>query len=259
MSVSASGERDSYKSVTICTKDLIYGKYRLEQPFYARGMRVESAFFCNVLKNIPVESYFMLYIYDDAITPAFSSYQINIAAGNYSFDQLVSAIQSRLDALVGAGLISITVNPNTLKVTFTYNGFKLIRVGTAEYSTLIPNISHMLGFTKDQTRSVVLTGDRMVNFAPRNLVHVYSRNIGSKLSDNFHSSYKNDRNILASLHVTEPFGAWISTLFPAPAFMSFDGVGSRVLIDTIDLSFKDEYLEYINFEGFPAYCELSFI
>ena len=259
MSVTASGERDSYKSVTICTRDLVHGQFRLEQPFYARAMRVESAFFCNVLKNIPVDSYFMLYVYDDAITPSFSSYQINISAGNYTFDQLVAEIQNRLDTLVGAGLISITVNPNTLKVRFTYNGFKLLRIGVAEYSPSIPNISWMLGFTLDQARSVVQTGDKMVNFAPHNLIHVYSRNIGSKLSDNFHSSYVNDRNILASLHVTEPFGSWISILFPAPSFMSFDGVGSRVLVDTIDISFKDEYLQDVDFESFPAFVELSFI
>lgn len=255
-------EKDQYKSLTICSKDLDNGVYRLATPILARGVRVESAFFCNILKNVPADGYILLYVYDDMVTSGFSSYQINVPKGNYSANDFLTQVQSQIDSYLGAGKVTVSLNTTTLRVTFTYihnSPQKYIRVGVGSYSSILPNMIHMLGFTKDMTRSTSVTSDKMINFSPRNLLHVYSRYLGSRLSDNYHSSYPNDRNIMASLHVTEAFGSWVSTLFPAPSFMSMDASGSRQLLDTIDLSIVDEYLQPVDFDNFPFYVELAFI
>lgn len=252
-------ERDQYKSLTICSKDIENGYYRLATPILARGVRVESAFFCNVLENVPQDGYILLYVYDTFATEAFSSYQLNVLKGNYTASEFLAMLQTQIDGFLGAGVVNVTLNVNTLRVRFTHTGGKFLRIGVGSFSAIIPNMVHMLGFTKDMVRGTQITGDSKINFAPRNLIHVYSQRLGSRLSDNYHSSYPNDRNILASLHVTEPYGSWISTIFHSASYMSMDANGTRQLIDSIDISLVDEYLQQVDFGNFPFYIELAFI
>jgi len=153
----------------------------------------------------------------------------------------------------------LSIDTKSLKVTITHSGGKYLTTGVDQWSSSEPNLAHMLGFTKPMSPTQTLTSDQMINFSPRNLVHIYSQRLGAKLGDNWHSSYPNDRNIMQSLHVVEPFGSWMSSMFHSASYMTFDSSGSRQLIDMVDLSFRDEFLQEIDFKNHPFYIDLSFI
>jgi len=98
MSLGVAETLDTCKSLTICSKDLINGVYYLPVPIYAKGVRVESAFFCNVLQNVPYDSAMLFAVRDTPEDALPIVYNVPIPAGNYSAYEFVAHIQAELDS-----------------------------------------------------------------------------------------------------------------------------------------------------------------
>lgn len=241
-----------YKSLTICSKDLVNGFYHLPQPIYAHGMKVVSAFLCNSVPNVAENDNYLFLRHMQGQTPI--TLKIYVPAGNYTASQLIGALKTALNSSgFGSAQWDVALDPLSNKVTISHPSWSW------NFETVDLQLNRIFGFTKSVDPATSHTGNQLPNFSPLNLLHVYSNRLGTSLSDNFHTSYPHNNGIIASIHVTVPFGSFQSVYFSHNQFQEFDSRHAKHLIDNIDVSLRDEFLNEIDFRGIPWYIEVAFI
>ncbi len=247
---------DTYKSLTICSKDIVNGQYRLPRTLNAHGMKITSVFFVNIFPTVTIAGNHLLFKINPIGTPTYDERKVTLPLGTYTATDMVNNLKYALNN-IGAGFPTgwlVTLDPALNRIT--------IESPTHEFQILNTDdvLPEQFGYSKAQPAASVLTGNAVIDFSPVNNVHIYSQRLGNRLSDNVHSSYPNEAAILKSVHVTEGYGNWVSQYYSGSQFMEFNSdQGGRAVLDSFDFSLRDEKLNVIDFLGIPYYIELAFI
>ncbi|KAI9173209.1 hypothetical protein H9P43_007340 [Blastocladiella emersonii ATCC 22665] len=241
----------AYKTLTICSRDLKNGILYLPQPLSVRGVKVNSAYLCNSWHKAN-----KVYLTQSRGALTFPG-TITVPDGNYTVETFTATLKSLLNnapsAYLWQGTWDVQVDSTTQKMRLA-NDTVDFTIGTGTASLNV----HM-GFVGAYGYSKVQYASALVNISPINLLHVYSRNLGTRLADNMYSAYPQDNGVLCSIHVTQPFGSWFEHRPHMGDYFRFDAQGQAQQIDCIDIDVVDKNLRSVNFLGQPFYVELAFI
>ncbi|KAI9168277.1 hypothetical protein H9P43_007649 [Blastocladiella emersonii ATCC 22665] len=164
-----------YKTLTICNRDLKNGILYLPRPLSVRGVKVNSAYLCNSWHTVNSKAN-KVYLTQSRGALTFPG-TITVPDGNYTVETFTATLKSLLNnapsSYLWQGTWDVQVDSTTQKMRLV-NDTVDFTIGTGTASLNI----HM-GFVGAYGYSKVQYGSALVNISPINLLHVYSRNLGT--------------------------------------------------------------------------------
>lgn len=223
------------------------------------GMKLESCYFPVSFQSIP-PTHNSLRVEQLTGTVPLSG-TITIPAGNYTSSTYVTAVANALNSassgFLWTGTWSVSLDAFTSKITITNSGTRQFRLASTSGS-MHDILGISLGFESSGSPPS-LTGTGIFNLQSVNLINVVSRELGTALADNLHSSFPNSNSILGTIHVTNPFGTFQSMRWHKTGYDFFYKSHSTREVDGFDIALKDEQFRDIDFQGQPWYMEFTFM
>lgn len=115
--------------------------------------------------------------------------EINVAIdeGQYTLTELITELQTKINAQLVASVLVITEDPKTKKLTFTFTGNSVIIYGSSDYSTTEGSLlADVIGIKNDSADANVIVMDFIPNLRGYDQLFVHSNTIcqGSMVDGN---------------------------------------------------------------------------
>lgn len=272
------GKSPSYRTLTICSRDLVNGAYQLPSPILCRGVKLQSLIVANSWRTVDSSNN----TFSIGATETGSGWHgdwigtFSIRQGNYSISTLVAEMtyqMNRSDAVwtvqssstgtppskpsgtwtVTVGVGGMTQDP---RVFISPNNGNVQTFFIVEQSTS----ATLLGFTKTRAPYYTYTADQLPQLNRVTVLNVNSLELGSRLYDHIHSSFPMQSSVIWSVPVQGSFGNYFEYHTQNPSVEFWDDRGQAPEeLSRLDFSVCDDQNCPIQFQGTPWYIKLQIL